>query len=267
MAESEVFAQMVSLGLGVALWSVWLFRVFRVPARFSRLQERSLLLAVPLVCAAVLFWVLVRYAASDVRDAPVYLFLYMTLGAAWLGVGGSLVLPLFGLSARDDVIERGNQAAAFAISGALLGITLCFAGGNIGDGPGWWVVVFCALLSTGALFVLWTFLDRSTHLHDAVTIDRDPAAGLRLGGFFVGAGLILGRSVAGDWESAAGTLVDFLIAAWPVLVLWGAAVGVERRLQTSPEAPDRTLVSAGLVPALLYAGGGAVAVVLMGPWS
>lgn len=266
MSESELFAQWVSLGLGVVFWSLWLFQIFRVPARFSRFHERSLLLAVPLVCAAVLFWVLLRYAASDVRDAPVYLFLYMALGAAWLGVG-TKILPLFGLSARDDVIERGNQAAAFAISGALLGITLCFAGGNIGDGPGWWVVVFCALLSTGALFLLWTFLDRATHLHDAVTIDRDPAAGLRLAGFFVGAGLILGRSVAGDWESAPGTLVDFLITAWPVLVLWVAALGVERHFRPSPEAPAPPLVSAGLVPALLYAGGGAAAVVLMGPWS
>lgn len=265
MAESEVFALVVSLGLGAVLWSVWLFRVFRVPAQFSRFHERSLLLAVPLACAAVLFWILVRYAASDVRDAPVYLFLYMAMGAAWLGVG-TLVLPLFGLSGRDDVIERGNRAAAFAISGALLGITLCFAGGNIGDGPGWWVVVFCALLSTGALFLLWTFLDRATRLHDAVTIDRDPAAGLRLAGFFVGAGLILGRSVAGDWESAAGTTVDFLTTAWPALVLWIAAVGLERRLQPSPEVPHRPLLSDGLVPALLYAGGGAAAVALAGPW-
>ena len=37
-----------------------------------------------------------------------------------------------GLSVRDDAIERQNIAASCGISGALIGVTLCFAGGNIG---------------------------------------------------------------------------------------------------------------------------------------
>jgi hypothetical protein len=40
-------------------------------------------------------------------------------------------------------LEHGNPAA-----GAILGLTLAFARGNIGNGPGWWVVVFSAGMST-----------------------------------------------------------------------------------------------------------------------
>ena len=106
------------------------------------------------------------------RDDPLYFVFYLLMGAAWVG-GGARILSFFGLCARDDVIERGNRAAAAAIAGALLGITLCFAGGNIGDGPGWWVVVFCAVLSTGVLLLFWSILDRATGMADTITIDHD----------------------------------------------------------------------------------------------
>ena len=69
---------------------------------------------------------------------------------------GITALALCDLSARDDVVERSNRAAIPAIAGGLLAITLCFAGGNIGDGPGWWVVMFCGVLSTGTLLLAWS---------------------------------------------------------------------------------------------------------------
>ena len=70
----------------------------------------------------------------------------------------------------------------------------CFAGGNVGDGPGWWVVVFCAALSTGALFLLWGALQAATDLADSIVIERDGASAVRLAGFLVACGLVLGRS-------------------------------------------------------------------------
>jgi hypothetical protein len=63
-----------------------------------------------------------------------YVLLYFFLGAMWVSVVVR-ILPFVGLSARDDVVERGNSSAARAIAGAILAITLCFAGGNIGNGP------------------------------------------------------------------------------------------------------------------------------------
>ena len=106
------------------------------------LPGRRLLQLTPLVAAALLLAVL-RYAASyDVRDDPAYLALYLILGAAWVGVSIRW-LAVTGISTSDDVVERANGSASLAVAGAIIGITLAYAGGNIGDGPGWWVVVFC----------------------------------------------------------------------------------------------------------------------------
>jgi uncharacterized membrane protein YjfL (UPF0719 family) len=236
-----------------------------VAPRLSKLRDRRALFLYPLAGAVLLFGVLKSFASFDVRDSVVYLFFYMAMGAAWTGVALRL-LALCGLSPRDDVIERGNRAAAQAIGGAVLGITLCFAGANIGDGPGWWVVVFSAGLSTGTFFVLWFVLEKLTHLADTVTIDRDPSAGVRLAGFFIGAGMILGRAVAGDWVSAADTVRDFAVTAWPVLVLFGLAVYLERRLRPSREQPFAPAAS-GLPPAAVYVGLAVLWLVRLRWWS
>jgi hypothetical protein len=85
-----------------------------------------------------------------------------------------------------------------------------------------------------------------------VTVDRDVSAGLRLAGFLIAAGLILGRSVAGDWISAEATLRDFAIMAWPVVVLVAAAAVVERIARPTPESPRPAIVPHGVMPALVY---------------
>ncbi len=265
ISEGEIFTLVVCVGLAIGLWIVWFRDVLAVARRSAGLRERWLLAVTPFACAALLFWILRRYASFDVQDSGFYLSFYMAMGAAWVGVWAR-ILQFFGLGARDDVIERGNRAAAPAIAGALLGITLSFAGGNIGDGPGWWVVVFCGVLSTGTLLIAWAFLDRLTHVADAVTIDRDMAAGLRAAGFFVAAGMILGRAVAGDWEGAAPTMLDFVRYGWPVAVLLTAAVLLERRLRPSPESPDQPVLTHGVVPSLVYLSLGAAAVKMAGSW-
>jgi uncharacterized membrane protein YjfL (UPF0719 family) len=265
VSEDEIFVLVICLGLAASFWILWFRDVLAVALRSSGFRERWLLGVAPFAGGALLFWILRRYAASDVRDSGFYLFFYMAMGAAWVGVAARL-LPFFGMGARDDVIERGNRAAALAITGALLGITLCFAGGNIGDGPGWWVVVFCGILSTGALLVFWSFLDRLTGLADAITIDRDRAAGVRAAGFFLAAGLILGRAVAGDWEGAAPAMLDFVRHGWPVAVLLAAAALLERRLRPSPETLDRPVLTHGVLPSLVYLSLGAAAVEMAGSW-
>lgn len=251
MSGDEVMVMFVSLGVSAILWIRWVWQVAFSAQRCSRFEHRWPLLVYPAVCAAALWGVLRRFSSFDVQNDPVYLAFYMILGAAWAGLGSRL-LPAVGLSARDDVIERANGGAAHAIGGALLGLTFCFAGGNIGDGPGWWVVVFCAFLSTTVFFLLWILLDRFTHLADTVTIDRDPAAGLRLAAYFAGTGLILGRAVAGDWESAFATIADFLLLGWPAIALWGVAVFLEKRLRPHPERPTAALATHGLAPAAIY---------------
>lgn len=265
MSGDEVAVLVLCIVVSAIFWGRWLWEVSFVAPRLSKPRDRRPLFLYPLGGAVLLFGVLKLFASFDVRDSVIYLFFYMIMGAAWTGVGIRL-LGFFGLSPRDDVIERGNRAAAQAIGGAMLGITFCFAGANIGDGPGWWVVVFSAALSTGTFFFLWFVLEKLTQLADTVTIDRDPSAGVRLAGFFTGVGMILGRAVAGDWVSSEATVRDFALTAWPVLVLLVVAAFLERRLRPNREQPFAPAAS-GLPPAAVYVGLAVLWLVRLRWWS
>jgi hypothetical protein len=252
MSSDETIVQIVCLALAALTWLPWLWEGAACARLGSRFVNRWTLYVHPLICAAVLYAVLRLYASFDVRDSAVYVLFYWVMGAAWVGVAARYFLPFFGLSSRDDVVERKNPAAGHAIGGALLGVTLCFAGGNVGDGPGWWVVVFSAALSTAAFFLLWALLDRFTRLADAVTVERDPASGIRLAGYFIGSGLILGRAVAGNWVSLNATVIDFGSLAWPVLLIWLAAAFLERTFRPTRESPLPSPVTHGLAPLGAY---------------
>ena len=265
MSQDEILVLCGCLFVGGLSWAWWYWQTMAVARKArDRFPRRCVALAPPL-CALLLYGVLRTWAAEDVRHDLRYLLFYLAMGAAWVGLAKSS-LPLLGLSTRDDVLERGNRAAAMAIGGALIGLTLCFAGGNIGDGPGWWVVVFAAAIATGTSWLLWMILDRFTGLTEKITVDRDVAAGLRAAGLFVGLGLILGRAVAGNWVSAGSTLADFARQGWPALVVLGLAGFVERSACPATDRDLRSTLVVGVVPALLQVLLGSVTVVLMGRW-
>lgn len=263
-SDDEGFALVVSSVLALITWGTWMWGSLAVMRPWVPGRRRFTLVVLPFLCAGVLFWVLRFHAAHDVRDDPAYLFFYMVMGAAWLGVQQK-VLPLFGLSARDDVIERGNDAAAIAIGGALVGLTYCFAGANVGDGPGWWVVVFSAGLATGGLLGLWILLTAFTDLSDRITIGRDRTAGTRAAGFFISAGLILGRAAAGNWVSVAQTVADFAAIGWATLVLLGMAVTLERIAPAQAGTDTFSILLRGVIPAALLLMMGATVLLLVGP--
>lgn len=253
MSGDEVVVFVTSAFLAVVMWGIW----YIGPRRISRLRRsvpgQSFLDLAPLVSLGVLVVVLRTVSAHDVRDDLRYLFLYFFLGATWVGIVVRC-LPVVGLSVRDDVVERGNDSAARAVAGAILAITLCFAGGNIGDGPGWWVVLFSAGLATVALLLSWLLLEAVAGVADVVTIDRDEAAGVRLGGWLVACGLIAGVAAAGDWISADDTMRAFALVAWPLVPFVGVAAVLEWQWRPTPEHPARPVTTYGLIPALLYIG-------------
>ncbi|MFH0794591.1 MAG: hypothetical protein V2A74_11230 [bacterium] len=253
MSGDEVFVLFFSGLLGLGMWIRWYWMVGRVTALARSGGERFAIQLIPFVCAGILYGVLRKFASADVKDSTAYLSFYMVMGAAWVGfVRG--IMTYLGLHVRDDVAERGNAGAMWAISGALVGLTLCFAGANIGNGPGWWVVVFAAALSTGTFYVLWFILERVASISDSVTIDRDAASGFRLAGFLVALGLVLGCSVAGDWVSPEATIRDFYGYAYPVVVLVAVAVGLEPVVRPNQSSPQRSWLLCGLAPTLLYLG-------------
>ncbi len=153
-----------------------------------------------------------------------------------------------------------------AISGGLLGVTLAFAGANIGEGPGWWVVIFCAGLATGVMLVLWMIGNSITCGQEYITVDRDTSAGWRAAGYFIGAGLILGRAVAGDWHSTQETLQGFLSEGWPVLIIWITSVLFDIAAKPKPQRPTPNPFLFGFIPFLIQIGLAICDIIEQGKW-
>jgi uncharacterized membrane protein YjfL (UPF0719 family) len=265
MSGDEVFALIVCLVLGCTGWASWLSGLFLIRSFARRTGAKPHAVLWPLLSAAVVLFVLCRWSSHDVRSDPVYIFFYFVMWFGWTGILLKM-LPYLGLNARDDLLERQNSAAGLAVGGALLGSTLAFSGGNIGDGPGWWVVVFSAGLANGALLLLWAVGNLFTHVDEGLTVERDVAAGWRTFGYFTGGGLILGRAVAGNWQSGMETIGDFVVRGWPVVVIWGATVAMDLVLKPSSACPARPSGSCGLLPAAILIGVGLLAALAQGAW-
>jgi uncharacterized membrane protein YjfL (UPF0719 family) len=182
--------------LGASSWLVWLRHMLKVRPLDRRAHPSIAILGLTLLaCTAVILAVLNTAASYDVVDAPVYQFMYLVIGLTWLRLAHAW-FPYLGISPRDDAVERGNLAAASVSAGALLAVALCYAGANVGNGPGWWVVLFSAALATGTLFILWAIVALLTPVTDAVIVDRDRAAAIRFTAFLISCGVIAGRGVA-----------------------------------------------------------------------
>ena len=220
-------------------------------------------MAVP-VAGALLFAVLARFASHDVRDDAVYIGFYLLMGGALVALG-VWALDRLGLSLRDDVLERRNPAACFAWAGALIGLTLAFAGANIGDGPGWWVVVFSAGLSMGTVLAGWLIVDRLAHAGEAIVVERDVAKALRMAGWFVAMGAITGRAAAGNWVSAAATVRDFWkVGVGAILLIVCATVG-EAAVRARPDGGENA-AARGLLGAMIWLAAAIGFLAWVGPW-
>lgn len=251
MSEDEILVTLMALVVGPVWWTVTLVKLARLaPLRPASVAVQALTVIVS-VCAIAILVVLKTLASFDVVDAPEYQFMYGVLGLAWLRIGERF-FAFAGLSVRDDLVERRNAAAIPAAAGAFLGLTCCYAGGNIGDGPGWWVVVFSAGAASAVLFIAWLLLAQFSPVMDAITIDRDPASGIRLGAFLAGTGLLLGRAAAGDWYSVGDTIGDIASAIPALGVMVVVAALVEIVARPTPERPRAPVFLHGLGPALLY---------------
>lgn len=195
------------------------------PAGRAR-AARWVLGLLPLLALAMIVYTLVALASFDVSGDFFYMLLYIALGFVWVHFGMRLVFALFDISWRDDALELANPAAIVPVAAAYLGLALIYCGANIGDGPGWWCVVFAGALGVGAWLGLGAALNALGGLFERVTIGRDFAAGVRFGGYLLASAVILARASGGDWTSFGMTIVEFL-DGWPVLLLAVLALLVE----------------------------------------
>lgn len=267
MSLDEILAGVFCAFVACATWGVWAYLALSI----RRLRPDRPFVNAPGIATALsgaaVFAILAKFASHDVRDSGLYLGFYLLMTLAALGLG-LVLLDRLGLSLRDDALERGNPAACIALSGAIPGIGLAFAGANIGDGPGWWVVVFSGGLALGALLLGWMLLDRLGGAGEAIVVERDRAAGLRVAAWFVAVGAITGRAAAGDWVNAAATVRDFVGAASGALVLTVLAALVESAANRRPPAStaERDNPGRGLSVALLWLGLAAAWLIFLGAW-
>lgn len=241
MSDDEGFVLLISSAVALMAWGRLWFGLLRQRKRLRASGfARGLLLGLPLVVAIALTAMLKSWADVGVRESTAYLAFYVVFGLAWLGASFPLVERL-GVSVRDDVLERNNVPAALTLYGMLVGLTLAFAGGNFGDGPGWWVVVFSAGMGVVALSTLWVALEKLTWIVDRVTIDRNAGAAVHAALLWIAWGAIAMRASAGNWVDAPQAVADFLPALVPMAGLLVLAIFVERVLR-----PQRAIGSVAL---------------------
>ncbi len=243
MSEDEGFVLITSAVVAAIGWGQWVWRFLAVRGFRPRSAPQTWLLLAPVWCLAALFPVLRMLASFDVQGSPTYLAFYMLLGAAWIAAFRFLYTVL-GVSWIGDVVERRNPAAVWAIFGALAGTMACYAGANVGDGPGWWCVIVAGGLAMAVWIGSWLLAEKIGGYAESVTVERDTAAGIRFGFFLLSSGLICGRSAAGDWTSLEQTVTEFLVA-WPVVVM-ALAAGFVERWMTRPD--DRGIRAPGSAP-------------------
>jgi hypothetical protein len=134
LSADELLVLVVSV-LYAAIKGAAFYRDLFLAARLGRnLRLRLPLALAPVAGLAILLPVLLYLAEEDVRTSQLYILLFLALGAAWM-LFATQFFPLLGLSIRENVVEQGNQPAAIATGGAMLGFLLAYAGGNIGSGP------------------------------------------------------------------------------------------------------------------------------------
>lgn len=246
VSEGEAITTVASSIIACCFWGYFLVRAVRVKAAVARPGSGRMVLFCIFAVGAVNLPVLRFLASADVRNAPEYIFMYLIMAYAAVALN-MLMLRLLGWQ-MADVTERGNRAAAYLACGIALASACAFAGANIGDGPGFWVVLFCSGLSMLGLWLaiaLHLALGRSGA---RILVERDAPFAFRFGCLMTGVGLVTGRSVAGDWTGYADAFVDFVVITTPFLVVV-VLDGTLARGRPSPGVPASpvTEVVVGLV--------------------
>jgi hypothetical protein len=261
MSDDERFIAVTSGILAAAYWGGWL-SIATGTNRLARPAWRVVaVIGMVLVSLAVVFIALVTRADPQVRSSTGYVVLFLGVAAVTLAAAGVVGWAL-GLPVLDGFVRDRNRAIGWAVGGLWLGTGLVNAGANIGRGDTIYTTLGPLALALGALLALAVILAAMTGRFRAIRLDRDTPAGVRVGGLFIAWGAILGRAVAGDWESTRQTWEDFFAYGRPVLLLLIAAVPVEWALRPTVRRP-RTGWAMGFVPAAAYLGAAAASVVFL----
>ena len=217
--------------ISLCLLCIFLFRWYKPlsktwPPKRNR-ATKIMLGLLPAVFLIIIFITLKFFASFDVVDSVFYIIFYIVLGYAWM-YGGLLLMSIcFDLHWLDDVVYLNNKAALAAVAGEFLALALIYAGANVGDGPGWWCVLFAATLGIAAWLATGFVVHYCTGIFERITVDRDLGCGIRFFLYLLCSGAILGYACSGDWTSFSMTIEEFG-AAWPILPLTAVFIIIER---------------------------------------
>lgn len=265
MYELEFIIFCVSGFFAVRFFLKWYQLLFGIWVLDRGGFSRILLGWLPPVSFAVIFYALKVMASFDVVGSGFYILFYILLGYACLYFGLMLMAYFLDISWKDDCMNLQNKAAVLAVAGGFLGLTVIYSGANLGDGPGWWCVLFAGGLGLAAWIVLGMLLSAYTRVSERITVDRDVACGIRFGSYLLAGGIILGRASAGDWTSFYMTIVEFM-AGWPVLLLTLAAFLAEKYYIHKAEREEGTesfVFTSSIILGILYFIAAVVSVILL----
>jgi len=187
-------------------WYRYLFRLFK-PKR--KTINNLVLGLLPILILTINLITLKNLASFDVVNDGFYITFYVFMGFAWIYLFNKLIFYFYDISWIDDIITNGNYAALSAYVGAILGLTLIYAGANIGDGPGFWCVIVAGGIGILLWFVLALLINKCTGILERITISRDLGSGIRFGGYLLSTGVFLARGSGGDWFNFWQTIIDF----------------------------------------------------------
>jgi len=204
----------------------WYLPVFKAWPKKNNLEAKLIIASLPVYFILALYIILKDFASFDVVDSLIYIVFYILLGFAWMYGGLILMTVCFGIIWPDDAIHHKNKAVLVVIIGEFFALAAIYAGANIGDGPGWWCVLFAGCLGLAAWVILGYVFHYFTDIFERITVERDMGSGIRFCLYLMLSGIILGRACSGNWTSFPETVKEFAIA-WPVLPLTVIMILVE----------------------------------------
>lgn len=227
----------------------WYRPIFSVWPLGRAAPARTIMGLLPFLCILITMFTLRVFAAFDVVEDFYYVMFYILLGFVCLGYGIKHMEHGYDMEWRTDAIELNNTASIFPLIGGLLAVLLIYCGANIGDGPGWWCVLYAGGIGFFIFIKATKFFVSATNASENITVLRDKGCGIRFGALLLSLGIILGRASGGDWynwldnyyEGLLYTILDFYVA-WPGVLLFIAAYIFELALRPNRRmAPDVTI--------------------------
>ncbi len=247
---AELFVILWLDGFTVLLLSLWYGRILAVTDLASSGRDRFVVYVAPAACLVLLALCFLAENWSEIPDRFWRIAHGVNAGFFWLFLA-SLAMPWLGLDPRDDVAERRNRAAAWAVAGAQVGLTLAFAEAaarNLGVEPPPNVemdvqippaAVLLGMLSTLVWFVLWAILAWVSGLVEAVTVERDAGAACRLAALLAALGLLVGGAVGGLLPALEARQLSPSLVAVAILCVAAVLLEVVLRWRATGPPPER----------------------------